>query len=48
MSPELFNMYNRPQVTLYKLPWLLKKLVINPILSLITRYPLINERFNNI
>ena len=27
-----------PKVTLYKLPWLLKKLFINPILTLITRY----------
>ena len=32
-------------MTLYKLPWLLKKLVINPILSLITRYSM--KDYNN-
>lgn len=34
-------------VTLYKLPWLLKKLVINPLLSLITRVPSVEEVFTS-
>lgn len=33
-------------VTLYKLPWLLKKLIVNPLLSLLTRVPPVQNAFS--
>ena len=34
-------------VTLYKLPWILKKLIINPLLGLLTRVPPIEKLFTS-
>merc|ERR1712013_761575 len=33
-------------VTFYKLPWLLKKLILNPLLSLFTRVPSVEEVYD--
>lgn len=33
-------------ITVYKLPWLIKKLIINPILGLLTRVPAVTSIFN--
>eukprot|EP00090_Calanus_glacialis_P030762 TRINITY_DN4996_c0_g1_i1.p1 TRINITY_DN4996_c0_g1~~TRINITY_DN4996_c0_g1_i1.p1 ORF type:complete len:605 (+),score=204.80 TRINITY_DN4996_c0_g1_i1:38-1852(+) len=34
-------------VTVYKLPWIIKKLIINPIMSLLTRIPPVVTVYNN-